>query len=109
MAKAILWKITDTETRKLGERSRLETCVVLALNVCLLAAPVLIYQNRCSEGNPLSKPPGEYGRKVETQRNWRGGTQPVEHVVQFETNRRTSPGFDMLSYILLEIVGNPQG
>ena len=40
VAKAILWKITDTETRKLGERSRLETCVVLALNVCLLAAPV---------------------------------------------------------------------
>ena len=38
VAKAILWKITDTETRKLGERSRLETCVVLALNACLLDA-----------------------------------------------------------------------
>jgi len=33
------------------------------------------------EGNPLSKAPGEYGRKAETQRNWRGGAQPVEHVV----------------------------
>ena len=33
------------------------------------------------EGNPLSKPPGEYGRKAETQRNWRGGTQPEDHVV----------------------------
>ena len=38
MAKANLWEITDTETRKLGERSRLETCVVLTVNVCLLAA-----------------------------------------------------------------------
>ena len=95
MAKANLWKITDTETRKLGERSRLETCVVLAVNACLLAAFFDLRVTRCSVGNPLSKPPGEYGRKVETQRNWRGGTQPVEHVVQFETNRRTSPGFDM--------------
>ncbi len=51
----------------------------------------------CGEGNPFSRPPGEYGRKAKTQRNWRGGTQPVEHVVQFDTNRRTSPGFDMLA------------
>jgi len=57
-----------------------------------------LYVGGCSEGNPLSRPPGEYGRKVETQRNWRGGTQPVEHVVQFETNRRTSPGFDMKEF-----------
>ena len=61
----------------------------------MLASRIFPFGGRCSEGNPLSKPPGEYGRKVETQRNWRGGTQPVEHVVQFETNRRTSPGFDM--------------
>ena len=59
-------------------------------------------RGRCSEGNPLSKPPGEYGRKVETQRNWRGGTQPVEHVVQFETNRRTSPGFDIQEFYFQE-------
>ena len=38
VAKAAYWKETDAETRKLGERSRLETCVVLALNECLLAA-----------------------------------------------------------------------
>ena len=56
----------------------------------------------CGEGNPLSKPPGEYGRKAETQRNWRGGTQPVEHVVQFETNRRTSPGFDIQAFYFQE-------
>ena len=97
MAKAIFWEITDTETRKLGERSRLETCVVLALNECLLAV-CLPFWITYGEGNPLSKPPGEYGRKVETQRNWRGGTQPVEHVVQFETKRKTSPGFDMLAF-----------
>ena len=36
VAKADLWNKIDTETRKLGERSRLETCVVLALNACLL-------------------------------------------------------------------------
>jgi hypothetical protein len=31
-AKARLWDDTDAEERKLGERSRLETCVVLAVN-----------------------------------------------------------------------------
>ena len=58
---------------------------------------------RCSEGNPLSKLPGEYDRKVKTQRNWRGGTQPVEHVVQFDTNRRTSPRFDILASYFAEM------
>jgi len=33
-----------------------------------------------AEVNALSIPPGEYGRKVETQRNWRGPAQAVEHV-----------------------------
>ena len=31
--------------------------------------------------NAISTPPGEYGRKVETQRNWRGPAQAVEYVV----------------------------
>ena len=31
--------------------------------------------------NALSIPPGEYVRKNETQRNWRGPAQAVEHVV----------------------------
>ena len=31
--------------------------------------------------NALSIPPGEYARKSETQRNWRGPAQAVEHVV----------------------------
>ena len=30
--------------------------------------------------NALSEPPGEYGRKAETQRNWRGPAQAVERV-----------------------------
>ncbi len=81
MAKASLLKEIDAETRKLGERSRLETCVVLALNACLLAVLFFHQKKWDGEGNPLSRSPGEYGRKVETQRNWRGGTQPVEHVV----------------------------
>lgn len=38
MAKADYWEEDDVETRKLGERSRLETCVVLAVNECLLSA-----------------------------------------------------------------------
>jgi hypothetical protein len=103
VAKASPWKTTDAEARKLGERSRLETCVVLAVNACLLAAFFKLLFERCGEGNPLSKLPGEYDRKVKTQRNWRGGTQPVEHVVQFETNRRTSPGFDISAFYLKEI------
>ena len=31
--------------------------------------------------NALSGAPGEYGRKAETQRNWRGNAQAVERVV----------------------------
>ena len=49
----------------------------------------------CAVANALSWPPGEYGRKVKTQRNWRGPAQAVEHVVQFDATRRTLPGLDM--------------
>ncbi len=52
--------------------------------------------NLRAAANALSIPPGEYGRKTETQRNWRGPAQAVEHVVQFDAKRRTLPGFDML-------------
>ncbi len=31
--------------------------------------------------NGLNIPPGEYGRKIKTQRNRRGPAQVVEHVV----------------------------
>ena len=66
MAKAADWIATDTEERKLGEQTGLDTLVVLALNHqdlgCALygARPV---------ANALSPAPGEYGRKAETQRN----------------------------------------
>ncbi len=45
--------------------------------------------------NRLSEPPGEYGRKIKTQRNRRGPAQVVEHVVQFEDTRRTLPSLDI--------------
>ena len=35
----------------------------------------------CAEANALSLPPGKYGRKAKTQRNWRGLAQAGEHEV----------------------------
>jgi hypothetical protein len=32
VAKAVLWSVTDTEMRKLGEQTGLDTLVVLAVN-----------------------------------------------------------------------------
>ena len=66
MAKAAAWSISDAEVRKPGERTGLDTPVVLAVNdgcqVCV---------QRCIRAavNAISIPPGEYGRKIETQRN----------------------------------------
>ena len=67
MAKAATWVQTDTEVRKRGEQTGLDTLVVHAVNdenwlfegVNLLS----------SEANALSSPPGEYDRKIKTQRN----------------------------------------
>ena len=53
------------------------------------------FQCRYIKANALSVPPGEYGRKAKTQRNWREPAQAVEHVVQFDNKRETSPGFDI--------------
>ena len=41
MAKASLWLIPDTEVRKLGEQTGLDTLVVLAVNVGHLVLRVL--------------------------------------------------------------------
>ncbi len=66
MAKATLWLVADTEARKLGEQTGLDTLVVLAVNddhqvsLNLLGGAV---------ANALSGPPGDYGRKAKTQRN----------------------------------------
>jgi hypothetical protein len=65
VAKAAYWLITDAQARKRGEQTGLDTLVVHALNdVCLVLGLRL-----SAVGNLLSIPPGEYDRKVETQRN----------------------------------------
>ena len=67
MAKAACWTTTDAEARKLGEQTGLDTLVVLALNDGYLVWGVL--NPPVPELTRLSIPPGEYGRKAETQRN----------------------------------------
>ena len=64
MAKAAPWDNTDAHARKRGEQTGLDTLVVHALNDAYSMCEILRIQ-----GKPLSKPPGEYVRKNETQRN----------------------------------------
>ena len=66
MAKAAIWTSTDAEARKRGEQTGLDTLVVHALNDAYL---VWVIQLIRAGANALSEPPGEYGRKAETQRN----------------------------------------
>ena len=66
MAKAATWVNTDAHVRKRGEQTGLDTLVVHAVND--------VYQKLGSselffKANALSRPPGEYGRKVKTQMN----------------------------------------
>ena len=65
-AKAAHWGITDAEARKLRERTGLDTPVVLAVNDEHWAGGSLLFS---AVAKALSAPPGEYGRKAETQRN----------------------------------------
>ncbi len=67
MAKAASWTDTDAEARKPGEQTGLDTPVVLAVNDEHLVWGV--GKSLCAGENSLSVPPGEYGRKAETQRN----------------------------------------
>ncbi len=67
MAKAASWTDTDAEVRKPGERTGLDTPVVLAVNDEYLVWGV--GKSLCAEESSISIPPGEYGRKAETQRN----------------------------------------
>ena len=66
MAKATTWTDTDTEVRKRGEQTGLDTLVVHAVNDVdwLLGGLPFV-----DEANALNRPPGEYGRKVKTQMN----------------------------------------
>ena len=66
MAKATFWSVTDTEARKRGEQTGLDTLVVHAVNdECQTSGSMMFGVTP----NGLSIPPGEYGRKIKTQRN----------------------------------------
>ncbi len=66
MAKAAHWLDTDAEVRKRGEQTGLDTLVVHAVNdECQTSARLRVGVTP----NGLSIPPGEYGRKIKTQRN----------------------------------------
>ena len=66
MAKATFWTNTDAEVRKGGEQTGLDTLVVHTVNdECQTSASILVGVTP----NGLSIPPGEYGRKIKTQRN----------------------------------------
>ncbi len=57
---------TDAEVRKCGEQTGLDTLVVHTVNdECQTSASMLVGVTP----NGLSIPPGEYGRKIKTQRN----------------------------------------
>ena len=66
MAKAAIWTVTDAEARKRGEQTGLDTLVVHAVNDECQPLGSLLFSGAA---NALSSPPGEYDRKVETQRN----------------------------------------
>ena len=67
MAKATTWTDTDTEVRKRGEQTGLDTLVVHAVNDVDLAVGILV--DLSGAANAISRPPGKYGRKVKTQTN----------------------------------------
>ena len=58
----------------------LDTPVVLAVNDGY-SVPEILVEYFGTLANALNIPPEEYARKGETQRNWRGLAQAVEHVV----------------------------
>ena len=66
MAKAATWTDTDAEVRKRGEQTGLDTLVVHAVNDECQPLGDLSFSGAA---NALSTPPGEYGRKIKTQRN----------------------------------------
>ena len=66
MAKATDWTSIDAEVRKRGEQTGLDTLVVHAVNDECQPLDSLLFSGAA---NALSIPPGEYGRKIKTQRN----------------------------------------
>ena len=67
--------------RKHGEQTGLDTLVVHAVNDECSSLVIALLELIRGPANALNTPPGEYGRKTETQRNRRGPAQAVEHVV----------------------------
>ena len=67
MAKAASWSIPDAHARKRGEQTGLDTLVVHAVNddhwTLMLLCGISVV------ANAISDPPGDYGRKIKTQRN----------------------------------------
>jgi hypothetical protein len=78
---------TDTEVLKRGYRIGLETRVVHAVNDgCCMCAYVIFFfkgghSKACVSANALNTPPGDYGRKIKTQRNCGEAAAAVEYVV----------------------------
>ncbi len=66
MAKAAYWAFTDAEARKRGEQTGLDTLVVHAVTMITRCGGTDPFR---AAVNTISNPPGEYGRRVETQRN----------------------------------------
>ncbi len=66
MAKAAYWAFTDAVARKRGEQTGLDTLVVHAVNDDTRCGGIDPFR---AAVNTISNPPGEYDRKVETQRN----------------------------------------
>ena len=67
MAKATAWTGSDADVRKRGEQTGLDTLVGPRCKRWVLGVAGI---DPCGAlANALSTPPGEYGRKAETQRN----------------------------------------
>ena len=66
MAKATAWANTDTEARKRGEQTGLDTLVVHSVNYQYSFSGLSGFGD---QAKALNDPPGEYARKGETQSN----------------------------------------
>ena len=78
MVKTTIYIITDAEIQKREEQTGLDTLVVHAVTDEYWLLEIFFFINLA---NALNIPPGDYNRKIETQRNWLRFVQAVEHVV----------------------------
>jgi hypothetical protein len=80
-AKAPIEHVPDIEVRQRGERKGLDTPVVHAVNDDHRRERGRLAVSPSLEANAVNGPPEEYDLRIETQRNRRGLTQVVDHVV----------------------------